>query len=83
MDVSSSAAPGNTRLRAAIYVRVSSVRQSERGLSLKTQEGACRIAAAADACEVDENDVYRDVSRGTDLWDRPMLTKLRRWSCSS
>jgi site-specific DNA recombinase len=63
--------------RAAIYVRVSSANQEEGGTSLGTQEAACREHAAGCNCAVNEGNVYRDVHTGTELWERPQLTRLR------
>src|SRR5258705_13061586 len=66
-----------TQLRAAIYVRVSSVGQEQDGTSLQTQEAACRAYALAHGYAVDDDDVYREVFTGTELWERPQLTRLR------
>src|SRR4051812_4550739 len=64
-------------LRAAIYVRVSSVSQEQDGTSLQTQGAACRAYALAHGYSVDDADVYREVFTGTELWERPQLTRLR------
>src|SRR4051794_20163325 len=67
----------DNRLRAAIYVRVSTGAQEEEGTSLGTQERACREYAAERGYVVDEAHVYREVHTGTELWERPELTRLR------
>ena len=69
-------APAQTR-RAAIYPRVSTTGQEEDGTSLATQEARCREYAAQQGYEVDEAHVYREVHTGTELWERPQLTRLR------
>jgi len=70
--------PATERHRvAAIYCRVSTVNQEEEGTSLATQEERCRTYASAHGYLVDEAHVYRDVYTGTELWERPQLTKLR------
>lgn len=63
--------------RAAIYTRVSTTAQGEDGSSLGTQEAACRSHAAALGHTVDEAHVYRETHTGTQLWERPELTRLR------
>jgi site-specific DNA recombinase len=63
--------------RAAIYCRVSTVGQEEEGTSLGTQEEYCRKYAVEHGYQIDESQVYRDVYSGTELWERPQLTKLR------
>ena len=67
-----------TQPRAAIYVRVSTDKQEEDGTSLDTQEARCRQYAAEHGFAVDEAHVYRETFTGTELWDRPQLTTLRR-----
>jgi site-specific DNA recombinase len=62
---------------AAIYVRVSTAAQGEEGSSLGTQETACRSHAAIQGYTVDEAHVYRETFSGTQLWERPELTRLR------
>ncbi len=64
-------------MKTAIYVRVSSASQEEDGTSLVTQEGRCRTYASEQFYEVDESHVYREVHTGTELWERPQLTRLR------
>ena len=63
--------------RAAIYVRVSTRTQETEGTSLDSQLAACRDYAASRGATVDEGDVYREVHTGTELWERPQLTRLR------
>ena len=63
--------------RAAIYCRVSSSGQETDGSSLQTQEAKCREYAAQRDYSVDEAHVYREVYSGTELWNRPQLTRLR------
>ncbi|HEV2122581.1 MAG TPA: recombinase family protein [Chloroflexota bacterium] len=63
--------------RAAIYPRVSTKGQEEDGTSLGTQEQQCREYALRQGYVVDESHVYREVHTGTELWERPQLTKLR------
>jgi site-specific DNA recombinase len=61
----------------ALYVRVSSRNQAEEGSSLSTQEDAARAYAAAHLAPVAEEHVYRETFTGTELWERPELTRLR------
>src|SRR5205823_1360976 len=63
--------------RAAIYVRVSDVKQEKDGSSLQTQEERCRAYAEEHGYCVDPGSVYREVHTGTELWERPRLTALR------
>ena len=63
-------------MRAAIYRRVSSSRQSHRGTSIETQEALCRAAASEAGYEVLDHHVFTDVYTGSTL-DRPALTQLR------
>lgn len=65
-------------MRTAIYCRVSTIDQAKEGTSLGTQEDACRADAAAHSDTVSEAHVYRETFTGTELWDRPKLTELRR-----
>jgi site-specific DNA recombinase len=62
--------------RAAIYCRVSTAVQED-GTSLDTQEAACRSHAVDHALHLNEEFVYREVYTGTELWERPVLTRLR------
>ena len=65
------------RPKAAIYLRVSSHRQSEEDrYSLPTQEEACRRYAAEHGLEV--VGVYTDVATGSIYRGRPRLSELRR-----
>jgi DNA invertase Pin-like site-specific DNA recombinase len=71
-----------TQPRAAIYVRVSTAGQQEDGTSPETQEAECRAYAARHGLVVSEPHVYREVHTGAELWQRPLLTRLRaamRW----
>lgn len=61
---------------AAVYVRVSTGGQEE-GSSLETQERACREYAVAHGWTVDDRHFYREVHTGTELWERPQLTRMR------
>src|ERR671924_112952 len=63
--------------KAAIYCRVSTVGQEEDGTPLATQEEQCRKHAAEHSYVVDESQIYREIYTGTELWDRPQLTRLR------
>src|SRR5215207_3978398 len=65
------------QLRAALYVRVSTIGQEQEGSSLDTQEAACRKHATAHGYTVDETHVYRETFSGVELWQRPRLTELR------
>ncbi|MBA2450305.1 MAG: recombinase family protein [Chloroflexi bacterium] len=67
----------DTRPRAAVYVRVSSRTQEEEGTSLVTQEAACRRYAAEHGYTVAEDQVYREVFTGVELWERSVLQRLR------
>lgn len=66
-----------TPKRAAIYCRVSTPGQEAEGTSLQTQDEACRKYAAEHGYTVDEQQAYREVHTGTELWERPELTRLR------
>jgi DNA invertase Pin-like site-specific DNA recombinase len=61
--------------RVAIYLRVSSTKQSEDGASLETQEAACRAWCAERRYTV--VGIERDVHSGGDLWERKGLERLR------
>lgn len=69
-------AQASRRLRAAIYLRVSSVGQEDK-FSLPTQDAACRKWKDDHDYTLDEAHVYRDVHTGIELWERPDLTRLR------
>lgn len=64
-------------MNAAIYVRVSTRTQETEGTSLDSQLAACLDYAAARGAMVDDGDIYREVHTGTELWERPQLTRLR------
>ncbi len=59
---------------AAIYCRVSSSGQEDNS-SLGTQEAACRAYATENGFEI--RSVFREIFSGTELFDRPELTRLR------
>ncbi len=64
-------------LRAAVYTRVSSHRQSDEDrYSLPTQEEACRLHAAQHGYEV--VGVFTDIASGSLYRTRPHLSELRR-----
>jgi site-specific DNA recombinase len=65
------------QLRAALYLRVSTVGQEQDGSSLDTQEAAGRRHADSLDATIDEVHVYREVYSGVQLWERPALTRLR------
>ncbi len=65
------------RSRAAIYCRVSTRGQEAEGTSLASQEEHCRRYAAEHGHAVAEQQVYREVHTGAELWERPQLTRLR------
>ena len=62
---------------AGIYVRVSSGPQETNGTSLQTQEEYCRAFAQKHGYTVPPEHFYREVHTGTELWERPQLSKLR------
>lgn len=64
-------------IRAAIYVRVSSLQQERDGASLETQEAACRRYCADLGWEILEQHVYRETHKRSLLHERPLMTKLR------
>lgn len=63
-------------IRAAIYVRVSDPKQEE-NTSLSSQEDAFRAYAAEHGYMVTDQHIYRETHTGSQLWERPQLTKLR------
>ena len=63
-------------MRAALYTRVSTPGQEE-GSSLATQLEGCRQYCAERGYVVSEAHVFQEVFTGTELWERPMLTRLR------
>lgn len=64
-------------IRAAIYVRVSTMRQGVDGTSLATQAERCRAYAAERGYTVSDLHVFQDVQSGGDLFIRPGLRRLR------
>ena len=62
-------------MRAGVYVRVSSTKQSIFGTSLDTQEAACRAAASDAGDHVQEQHIWRDTSSGA-TEDRPGLAQM-------
>jgi len=66
----------STPKRAALYPRVSDPGQRD-NYSLGTQEEAMRAYAAEHGYTVDDAHVYREVFTGTELDERPELTRLR------
>ncbi|CAA9250241.1 MAG: hypothetical protein AVDCRST_MAG77-2037 [uncultured Chloroflexi bacterium] len=69
--------PESAVKRAALYLRVSTGRQEEEGTSLTSQEQRCREYAAERGYVVADEHVYREVFSGSELWQRPQLTRLR------
>lgn len=67
-------ATSSTKMRVAIYCRVSSAGQEDNS-SLDTQERGCRAFAAERGWAVAA--VYREVHTGADLFERSELTQLR------
>jgi site-specific DNA recombinase len=63
-------------MRAAIYVRVSSARQVEDGLSLDVQERQCRDFAERQGWELREGDVYVEAGVSGGRASRPALDAL-------
>jgi site-specific DNA recombinase len=61
--------------RAALYPRVSTGAQETEGSSLETQEEAMRRYAAERGYAVEH--VLTEIHTGTELWERPQLSKLR------
>jgi site-specific DNA recombinase len=55
---------------------VSDPKQKE-GMSLQSQEAACRQYAAEHGYTVDDEHVFTEVHTGVELWERPALTRLR------
>jgi site-specific DNA recombinase len=63
--------------QAALYIRVSTTNQEEKGSSIQTQEERCRQFATARGYIIDDAQVYTEVYSGDELWDRPQLNILR------
>lgn len=62
------------RPKAAIYIRVSTSKQEEGGTSLQTQEQRCRDYAVARG--FDPVFVFSDTHTGSELFERPQLSRL-------
>jgi site-specific DNA recombinase len=62
--------------RAAIYVRVSTLKQED-GASLQTQEAACRAKLVELGIDSGLALLFRETHTGIELWERPELTRLR------
>jgi site-specific DNA recombinase len=63
--------------RIAIYIRVSTAEQAEKGYSLDTQLAECRAKAAALGVVVHDDDVYIDDGYSAAFLERPALDRLR------
>ena len=61
---------------AAIYARVSTTEQADRGYSLPTQIDACHALAQQEGYSVPDTYIFVDDYTGTSL-NRPQFTKLR------
>jgi site-specific DNA recombinase len=61
---------------AAIYARVSTADQADKGFSLPTQIAACQAMARQEGYNVPETSIFVDDYTGTSL-NRPQFTKLR------
>jgi site-specific DNA recombinase len=68
--------PTNGQRIAAIYARVSTKDQADKGYSLPTQIEACRALAQREGYTVPESHVFVDDYTGMSL-QRPEFTKLR------
>jgi site-specific DNA recombinase len=62
---------------AAIYTRVSTVKQEEEGTSLDTQVERCLAFAQAKGLTVPQDLIIRETWTGTELHERPKLGKVR------
>ena len=69
-------AASNTLRIAAIYARVSTADQADRGYSLPTQLEACQAMARQEGYAVPESHIFVDDYTGTSL-NRPQFTQLR------
>lgn len=67
-------------MKAAIYVRVSTAEQAEKGYSLETQLDACRKKAAD--LGVKQVKEFTDDGYSGDFLDRPALARLREQLCN-
>jgi len=63
-------------MEVAAYARISTMGQID-GYSLAVQVSQCTDAAASDGYEIAPERVFEEVYSGAELWDRPVLTKLR------
>src|SRR5215813_7712733 len=71
------ASPQTDPLRwAAIYARVSTTDQADKGYSLPTQIEACQAMARQEGYTVHETHIFKDDYTGTSL-NRPQLQQLR------
>jgi site-specific DNA recombinase len=68
--------PTNGQRIAAIYARVSTTEQADKGFSLPTQIEACQALATREGYAVPESHIFVDDYTGTSL-NRPQLTGLR------
>ena len=66
-----------TRLRAAIYVRVSTKKQDEDGYSLDSQVDHCLRLCAERGYEVNESHIFREVMTGAIYRERQILGRMR------
>lgn len=62
--------------RALIYVRVSTEKQAQKGISLPAQEERCREVAEEAGLEVEKDDVYVDAGESARTAKRPALLDL-------
>src|SRR5215470_14640502 len=69
-------ATSDTTKIAAIYARVSTADQADRGYSLPTQLEACQAMAQQEGYAVPESHIFVDDYTGTSL-NRPQLAQLR------
>jgi site-specific DNA recombinase len=74
MNKASGSVMATVPLRAVLYCRVSSAGQEDNS-SLETQEQRCRAHAAERGWEVVA--VFREVHTGSELFERPQLSRLR------
>lgn len=64
-----------TKLAAYSYARVSTSDQQSDGTSLESQTAAIKVYAEAHGFEVVQE--FREVYTGAELWERPLLNKIR------
>jgi site-specific DNA recombinase len=65
----------NFNTRTAIYVRVSTTKESQKD-SPEHQEGICREKARQLSLEVPESNIYEDKDSGTNIINRPAIQQL-------